>query len=260
MEEKDFGFKELYDLRLKATYNMRIGNRDIVEGETIARLDKIQVFGIQEINKCVFAHGGYWDKPLVYWEHPKELQLQFTQGVLSKKELSLLWNSKMLEEDNQKVWITKTENIELDENSQATLSENPTNLFLYNVNGEKFDDFTISEKTLTVNADPYSEFTADYQYKYQSDSTIYTLGRNLINGFVELEARTRVKDDETGHVVTGIIKIPKLKLLSNFSIRLGRQTDPMIGRFNAIGVPVGSRDNSYVCEFFVLNDDVDSDI
>ena len=155
---------------------------------------------------------------------------------------------------------SKTENIELDENSQATLSENPTNLFLYNVNGEKIDDFTISEKTLTVTADPYSEFTADYQYKYQSDSTIYTLGRNLINGFVELEARTRVKDDETGHVVTGIIKIPKLKLLSNFSIRLGRQTDPMIGRFNAIGVPVGSRDNSYVCEFFVLNDDIDSDI
>ena len=41
MGEKDFGFKELYDLRLKATYNMRMGNRDIVEGETIARLDKI---------------------------------------------------------------------------------------------------------------------------------------------------------------------------------------------------------------------------
>lgn len=260
MEEKEFGFKELYDLRIKATYNMKIGNREFVKGETITRLDRIQVFGLQEISKVVFAHGGYWDRPLVYWDYPKELQLQFTQGVLSKNQLSLLWNSKMIQEDNQTVWISKTEQVELDENCQATLQEIPRNLFLYNVNGEKFEDFTIEEKTLTINAEPYTEFIVDYQYEYKSDSTIYNMGRNLINGFVELEAKTRVKDDETGHVVTGVIKIPKLKLLSNFSIRLGRQTDPMIGRFNAVGVPVGSRDNSYVCEFYVLNDDIDSDI
>ena len=41
MEEKEFGFKELYDLRIKATYNMKIGNREFVKGETITRLDKI---------------------------------------------------------------------------------------------------------------------------------------------------------------------------------------------------------------------------
>ena len=260
MEEKEFGFKELYDLRLKATYNMRIGNREFVEGETIARFDSIQVFGLQEISKVVFAHGGYWDRPLVYWEYPKELQLSFSQGVMSKSQLGILWNSKMLKEENQEVWITKTEQIEIDENGEATLEYVPLNLFLYKTNGERFEGFRVEGNKIISIAPQYTELIADYQYQYESNSTVYQMGSSLINGFVELEARTRVKDDETGHVVTGIIKIPKLKLLSNFSIRLGRQADPIIGRFNAVGVPVGSRDDSYVCEFFVLNDDVDSDI
>ena len=34
-------FKSLEDVHLKATYNMKIGNREFVEGETIALFDKI---------------------------------------------------------------------------------------------------------------------------------------------------------------------------------------------------------------------------
>ena len=75
-----------------------------------------------------------------------------------------------------------------------------------------------------------------------------------------LEGRTRIKDDVTGQVVTGIFKVPKLRLMSDLSIRLGPQASPVTGNFRAEGVPVGSKGNSYVSEFFILSDDIESDL
>jgi hypothetical protein len=37
----DFGFKELYEVSLKATSNMEVGGIKIEAGETIASFDKI---------------------------------------------------------------------------------------------------------------------------------------------------------------------------------------------------------------------------
>ena len=52
----------------------------------------------------------------------------------------------------------------------------------------------------------------------------------MFNGFLELEGKTRVKDDTSGLITTGIIKIPKLKLMSGLSIRLGAQANPVVGK------------------------------
>ena len=41
--ENMFSFKDLEKVRIKATYNMKIGDREILEGETIALFDKIQI-------------------------------------------------------------------------------------------------------------------------------------------------------------------------------------------------------------------------
>jgi hypothetical protein len=77
---------------------------------------------------------------------------------------------------------------------------------------------------------------------------------------LELEGKTRVKDDTSGLVTTGIIKIPKLKLMSGLSMRLGAQANPVVGSFRAEGVPVDSRRNSYVMEMYFLDEDIDSDM
>lgn len=104
------------------------------------------------------------------------------------------------------------------------------------------------------------EVIVNYTFNYINSVFDYKIGQKLINGFVELEGRTRVKDDVSGQVVTGIIKIPKLKLLSELSVRLGDQASPVVGRFQAMGVPVGSRGNTYVSEFIILGDDIESDL
>jgi len=87
-----------------------------------------------------------------------------------------------------------------------------------------------------------------------------TIGQALTRGYLSLNGKMRVKDDDTGKVKTGIIRIPKLRLMSDLSIRVGNDAIPQVGRFDAIAVPEGARGQSKVMEIIFLNDDIDADM
>lgn len=254
-------FSDLYSVFLKATYNMKIGNREIEEGETIAIFDKIQASGLSEQMRVVSANGGFGNAAHVYWETPKDIQLTFSHGVFNKQQYALMLNSKMfMINDKNPREISYQEVLESDENGQFQLKYLPVkDLYVYNITGERIKTFKQNEKKITIST-PYTDVVVNYVFEYREGGVHYTIGAPLTNGFLSLEGRTRVKDDETGQVVTGIIKIPKLKLLSNFSIRLGRQSNPVLGKLNAVGVPVRSESGTYVSEFYMLDNDIDSDI
>lgn len=255
-----FSFKELEPCYLKATYPIEIGNRTIESGEVLAQFDKIQVAGLQNLIERKSANGGFDNRGHVFWESTKEIDLRFSQGVFSKLQFALLSNSKLVKiGEKEKVPVTKTESKESNENGIFELEQVPNKLFLYNKEtGDKITEFTQNEKEIIIAA-PFLEVLAQYTYDYAGGGEVVKIGSNLFSGYIELEGRTRVKDDTTGHVVTGLIRIPRLKLMSDLSIRLGAQANPVVANFNAVGVPVGSRGNSYVSEFFFLNNDVDSD-
>ena len=86
------------------------------------------------------------------------------------------------------------------------------------------------------------------------------IGQRLVQGFLTLEGKTRVKDDITGQTHTGIFYIPKLKLMSDLSIKLGENATPVLGKMTAIACPAGTRGNSKVMELAFLEDDIDSDM
>ena len=95
----------------------------------------------------------------------------------------------------------------------------------------------------------------DYEYVYMNNTVIFNIGQKLLNGFLTLEGRTKIKEDITGIVKTGIIQIPKLKIMSNLSMRLGKDAGPQMGGFNAVAVPVGSRGESTFMKVMILDDD-----
>lgn len=261
MSESMMSFKEMYDVHLKLTYPIEVGNRYFDEGETIAHFDKIHIAGLNQIKEVVSANGGFDNRAHVFWENTKEIQLSFSQGIFSKTQFALMSNSKLLTtEQGEEILITKTENIETDEQGRATLSETPAGkVFVYKKEtGEKISPYLTEKNKLSFTV-PFMEIIVTYQYQYKNSAEIVRIGHGLMKGYLELEGKTRVKDDITGQTVTGIIKIPKLKLMSDLSIRLGAQANPVVGNFKAIGVPVGSRGNSYVSEFYFLSNDIDSD-
>ena len=92
----EFGLKELTDITLKATYPIEVEGRKFEAGEVIARFDKIQIANFREIASRVSANGGKSNPALIVWEDTKEIQLNFTQGVFSKRQFALLSNSNLV--------------------------------------------------------------------------------------------------------------------------------------------------------------------
>ena len=261
MNEKLVSFKSLEDVYLKATYDMEANGISFKEGETIARFDKIQVSGLKEFKDYVAARGGFDNRAHVYWETTRAIQLTFSQGVFSNLQFGLLNNAKVIKTDEgEPLLITKVEEIESNEVGNIyTAEEAQDQIFVYDKEtGGKIDWWKVGD-FLKIN-EPYKNVIVSYRYNYTRGASIVTIGQQFLNGFLELEAKTRVKDDTSGLITTGIIKIPKLKLMSGLSMRLGAQANPVVGNFIAEGVPVGSRHDSYVMEFDFLNNDIDSDM
>lgn len=259
--ENQVGFKELYDVTLKATYPIEIGDQKINAGEVVAVFDKIQIANFDEINKYVAANGGHDNRALIWWEDTKEIRIGFVQGVFSTKQLAIMTNAKMVASNDEKPVIGIRQILESDESGMLH-TKHPVlePVFVYDVKtGEKIIPKNIENSTITLE-EPYKEVVVDYNYVYIGKYNVITFGRELTNGFLSLEGKMRVKDDITGQVTTGIIKIPKLKLLSNLSMRLGQDAIPHTGRLNAVAVPTGARGQKRVMEFIFLDDDIDSDI
>ena len=257
----DFGLKELYDVQLKATYSIEMGQRTIEIGETVAAFDKIQIANFQE-NKKFFTTGNTNGNNLVWWEETKEILVNFSQGVFSKTQLALLSNAKLISNEGQDVIkVHCHELIESDDKGRLfTKHKISTPFFVYKQStGEKMSNISFNDKTFFV-GEAFQDFFVDYYYEYSNGYEILSIGTPLISGYLSLEGKTRVKDDITGQVKTGIIKIPKLKLLSNLSMRLGNDAIPQVGRLDAVAVPTGPRGQKKVMELIFLNDDIDSDM
>ena len=255
----EFGLKELYDVTLKATYPIEIGNRIIEAGETVVAFDKIQIATFQE-NKKFTSSGN--NTAMVWWEETKDITFNLSQGVFSKAQLALLTNAKLAKSEGvEEIKLNCREILESDDKGRVitrNFIEPPYFVYLHPT-GEKITGLSFSGKTLFTGT-AFQEYLVDYCYNYYNGYEVLSIGNPLISGYLSLEGKTRVKDDITGQVKTGIIRIPKLKLLSNLSIRLGNDAIPQVGHLDAVAVPTGARGQKKIMELIFLNDDIDSDM
>lgn len=260
----EFGLKELYDLTLKATFPIEMEGRKFEPGEVIARFDKIQIANFRELTSRVSANGGKHNPALVVWEDPKELQLTFTQGIFSKRQFALLSNANLIQKaPTDKILISAQYKGESDKEGKIQLDkEKITNAFVYNAKTfEKINPINVDlEKGVITIGDAYCDVEIDFQYEYTNDVTVMNIGQKLIGGFLLLEGKTRVKDDITGKTHTAILRIPRLKLVSDLSMRLGREAGPLLANFAAVGYPAGNGKDKKVMEMLFLNDDIDAEM
>ena len=261
---EEFGLKELYDLTLKATYPIELDNRVFEPGEIIARFDKIQIANFREITSRVNARGGKYNTAIITWEDPKEIQLNFTQGVFSKRQFALLSNAKLAKISSaEPILLSNSFQGESDEEGKIQLPNmKVANVFVYDAKTfEKIKPINIDlEKGEIVIDQKYCDVQVDYQYNYTNGASIVEIGHKLIEGFLLLEGKTRVKDDITGKTHTAILRIPRLKLVSDLSMRLGREAGPLLANFSAVGVPPVSGRDKKVMEMLFLSDDIDAEM
>ena len=261
--ENEFGFKDLYEVSIKTTYPIEMGQRTIEEGETIAFFDRIQFSNFGETKVIKKATGGYDNRSWVWWEETKEIPFTLQQGVFSKQQLSLLMNAKLISADASPLSFPTREKIETNEDGFAQTKhaiDSSKKMFVYDAQtGEKITNFSFGEQKVVTGV-PFQELVVDYYFMYDKTTQTLTFGNGVTNGFLALTGKTRVKDDITGQVKTGIITIPKFKLVSNLSMSLGSGAYPITGSLNGVAIPVGPKGQKRVMDLVLLDDDIDSDM
>ena len=262
--ENEFGLKELTDLTLKVTYPIEMAGRIFESGEVIARFDKIQLANFKEVTSRVSANGGFDNRSHVIWEDPKEIQLSFTQGIFSARQFALLSNAHLIDkQDEEGIIISGHYSGESDEEGKILVGKTGiSDVFVYDAKTyEKITPKSIDFKNGKIAIDfQYKDVEVDFNYRYYEKVTSCILGRKLIQGYLQLEGKSRVKDDITGKTRTAILRIPRLKLVSDLTMRLGRDATPVLANFNAIGLPTGERGNKQIMELLFLSDDIDADM
>ena len=260
----EFGLKELYDLTLKATYPIELGGRIFEQGEIIARFDKIQISDFREVTSRIQARGGQGNGTHIIWENPKEIQVGFSQGIFSKRQFALLSNARLLQvAPATKILLSAHYSGESDETGKIQIDNKEiTNVFVYDAKTfEKINPITLDlEKGAVIIDDKYRDVEVDYQYYYDNGYTNMILGQKLIQGFLQLEGKSRVKDDITGKTHTVLLRIPRLKLVSDLSMRLGREAGPLLANFSAVAYPDSCGRDKKIMEMLFLNDDIDAEM
>lgn len=261
--ENNLGFKELYEVALKATYPIEVNGRRIEIGENIAVFDRVQIANFQEIQSNISARGGKHNPSLVWWEETKEVRINLTQGVFSKTQLALMTNAKLVNSTpNEAILIPKRESLESDEKGILHLSHKPyqDRIFIYTQkDGEKISNYSLQGQEVIM-SDTYTDVVVDYEFEKIGKYSTLEIGERLTSGFLSLVGKTRVKDDVSGNVTTGIIRIPKLKLVSGLSMRLGNDAIPIVGTLDLVAIPTGVKGKKKIMDIVFLDEDIDSDL
>lgn len=252
-----FSMKELNDVFIKLTYPIEINGVKYEEGETIVNFDKISISVLEENKNIKTANGGFDNRSHIFWESTKDVGIIFSQGVFSKTQYSILTNSKILNYEKEKdLYFTLQEQLESDENGIVKLSKYPfRKLFLYEKETGAKVSYEIVDDQIKISL-PFIDLIATYEYIYSNGASIAYIGQQLTNGFMSLEGKTRIKDENTGNVISGIIKIPRLKVLSGLSLKLGSEANPQVGVFQGVAVPIGTKGNNKAIEFYFLNEEI----
>ena len=263
----EFSTKELYSVQLKATSIIEIGGHEFLPGETVLSFDELQLSVLAEQKTCKYARGGYGNPDLINWDTTSSVAFIAERGVMSQVGLAILSNSKLTNEIDNLVEISYEEAQE--SNSKGEIQLKYTALlkefFVYDNLGKPVTNYQqtldpVTGKMTISNLSPYKEYLFRYLFYYKGQSNIMSVGHKLFNGYFKLTARMRLKDDTTGLVKTGIIEIPRVKLMSDLSMRLGTEVSPMVSVFRLQGDPIGERNKQYVCKIIYLDSDIDSDI
>ena len=288
MKDEYFGVKELYSVVLKAKTPMQFGSRYIEEEEPVLYFENVSMSMLSEQNSPIMARGGWANLPRVIWENRSEVQFSLQEGVLSAISMGILLSANVGENQvSEPLLAPKREGpYELNSDHRLYLEHWPvplekkkTFIFEYDrdvaqkkVYGKRiqgqidpFDGVSerpcievYEDKNLTIPADTDKEYIVDYYYEYTNEALLYTIQKERFNGLFTLEGKFYSKDENEGINYTNLIYMPKVRVVSDISLRLGERADPTVSVFNIIGLPESTeKSKNLILEITHLSEDID---
>lgn len=275
MDNNLVGIKEMYDINIRLSQSLEMGGRKYDINETILSFERADIAQVQEIKEHKQARGGYNNNMLIDWETDKEATFAITHGILSPTTWAVLSNSKLNKKEAKSVsykeqldvieddgfWFVNLKYIPNHVDGQWGLQGNPENeqmpmgrrewlplkplppkpdrfLFCYDMEtGNRIMKFEVCGNRIIFRGE-HRKVMVDYTFDYVDDILQLDIGNRLFNGFLNLTAKTTVKDFFTGEPRTAIIEIPRLKIQSSLAMKLGTAYDnPVVSDFYFTGYP-----------------------
>lgn len=268
MQDNYFGTKELYEVVLKANTPMDFGMRKIEVGEPVLYFENISMAQLNEQNRPIMARGGWGNMPHVIWEDRSEMTFSLTEGVMNSVSMGILMSAKVLGESGDgNVYVPKVEGPFELMGGGFDLTEEPAVSkrmfcfeFAYDVPQKKVA-FEVNGKHITVpEGDNTKEYIFDYYYRYGKEALVYLIEKERFNGTFSLEGKFYTKDENEGLNRTNIIFMPKVRIVSDISLRLGERADPTTSIFNIIAMPEKTEESkSMLMKITRLGEDIDGD-
>lgn len=257
-----FGAKELYEVSLKATDNMKINGQIYEKDEVVMFFEELQIGSIIPDTDVSEASGGKNNFAWILWDNVRGVDFVFEEGLLNFPSLSILTQSKSLNSGNLTIDIPMRENVVTNNSGIATLTYSPTSsraLFVYKLVGDiiqnKLTIGNIINKTIDLGIENSSSSVL-IDYYFQDDNiAYYEIGGENIQGFFKLTSKINMVDEKDGTVTTMLLVIPKVKILSNINLTFGVKANPIVSTFRMRAFP--SNDGKTLARFIYLNQDIE---
>lgn len=267
--------------------------------ESVLTLKTAEIAQVSESKTTKQAKGGYQNPALINWETDNEVSFAITHGVLSPSSWCLLTNSKM--EKIEKKSVSFNETLKTMEDADFCcvdlkhipncckgimgLQPNPHNeplpmgrrqelmlkplppskekfLFIYDVEtGKRIENYELYQNRIYFKSS-YREVYVDYTFDYEDKAKVIRVGDRLLNGFLSLSGKMSVKDENSGLISTALLEIPKIKLSSSLSLKLGKGYDySTVSDFFFTGYPDENvrREKQLTCKITFLEQELTED-
>lgn len=264
-----FGIKELYDITLFATSDIEVNEEFLKENEPIISFDKVQISYLNEHKDRKYAQGGLGNKVFIKWDDSKFLDINLTEGIVSKTGLLLLSNSKIFKHRQEVLSIPYNEVVNSvfeEEQEVLYLKHLTTDIVILKKDEQVIEDYEIdnsASKTkiiLKEKGEVPSQYLIYYNFNYGDAYSSLILGQRCFKGFLKLCGRAKVKNEKDGKETSVLIEFPKIELRSDLSISWGLNARPNLFNFDMRAYPIGEQGSQYIGKLIFLNQDIDADI
>ena len=262
---QELGIKDLERVCIKTREETVFGKRVLEAGEPVMYFENIQIALLSEQVTPIMARGGWGNEPRVIWEDRKETMFSFTNGTLNTTSFNLLLNANMLQKkpDDPLFFV---EDLIIGDQGEVILKYIPelklkkAFFYIYDLDNlqEKIKPISIEGRKVIFDKKHAGEVVrCDYYFYHNSDTVLYSMARERFTNLYTLEATFLMKDENEGLYHTGLLRMPKVRVVSNINLRMGERADPAVSTFNIIAIPESQGDReATVCEVLYLDDDI----
>lgn len=224
-----------------ATFYKLSGNK-----AAICTLNTLKTTGVTTTGETVYARGGFGNSKIVGFSSNREAKLALTDAIFDKQAIAMLTGNdltsgakvipmnEILSSLSDALTLTKTPSGAI--TSLYKLNDDGTNGTLYTLGnpGANATEFSISDKTITLNAATADATKFRVYYNCTTDSTASTMkvSSDKFGGTFKVVLDVLVRDEYTKADYAGTLIIPNGKFEDNFELSLSSDADPSVLTLN----------------------------